>query len=278
MAGKMSAKNAESIEKLMTAVAKLEKGDMTAFVSINTNDEFELLANQYNEMLVNLNQLIKQNEELSNIRKAKEIKLLESQFNPHFMFNVLETLKYAIVMDQKEAHEIILSLSRVLRYSIDRHNYEVLFKKDLNYIIDFLKLHKYRFRDRLEYSIDIDERVIQSKVPKLLLQPIIENAIKYGYENQTHLEINIRATIEKETIIFKVADNGNGIDRLTLHRIRESLNLPPDELKDIGIGIYNTHRRIILQYGEKYGLSLESEIEKGTEVTLTIPFYRGDEM
>lgn len=125
MAEKMSTKNVRSIEKLMVAVAKLKEGDTTAYVDISSGGEFEILADQYNAMLDSLNQLMQKNEELSNVRNAIEMKLLESKFNPHFVFNILETLRYTMFVDKQKAQEIIYSLSRILRYSVDYHSSEV---------------------------------------------------------------------------------------------------------------------------------------------------------
>src|SRR5690606_20380968 len=164
-------------------------GDLKSYVYIHTGDEFEVLANQYNEMLDDLNDLLEKNKELSDIRRVTEIKLLQSQFNPHFLFNVLETLRYTMLTNLDHAQEIIFSQSRLLRYSLNDQNKNVLFAKDLEYTIDYLKLHKFRFKDRLEYEICIPDELKNVYVPKLLLQPIIENSIKYGYKNKMKLNI-----------------------------------------------------------------------------------------
>src|SRR5699024_6193436 len=155
MSERMSTRTVESIDKLMIAVANLQKGDMTSYVNIHTGDEFEVLAKQYNEMLDSLNELIEKNEALSEVRNTIEMKLLQSKFNPHFLFNVLETLRNMVFVDRDKAQEMIYSLSRILRYSIDDYEEEVLFENDLNHILDYLVLHKYRFGDRLMYAIDL---------------------------------------------------------------------------------------------------------------------------
>ncbi|MEK3888779.1 sensor histidine kinase [Bacillus sp. FSL K6-3431] len=275
LAEKMSTKNVQSIEKLVTAVSRLEKGDMKSYVKINTGDEFEVLANQYNSMLDHLNELISKNKELSNIRRINEIKLLQSQFNPHFIFNVLETLRYTMYVNIEKAQEIIFSLSRLLRYSINNDVKNVPFEKDLDYIIDYLKLHKYRFNGRLEYNINVDAEIKKILVPKLLLQPLIENAIKYGYSKRMDLHITIRGKIIEDEIIFTVIDNGGGIDAEKIHEIRIQLLVAERINGDDGIGLYNTHRRIALQYGEGYGLSIDSVNGKETRVDIKIPYNRG---
>lgn len=278
LAEKMSSKNAQTIDKLVTAVAHLEQGDLTSYVQIDTGDEFEVLANQYNSMLDHLNQLISTNKELSAIRRTNEIKLLQSQFNPHFLFNVLETLRYTMHVDLDQAQEIIYSLSRLLRYSINNDEQHVSFAHDLDYILDYLKLHKFRFTTRLEYNIAIQAEVKEAYVPRLLLQPLIENAIKYGYSTQTHLRIDIRGEIVGDEIIFTVADNGGGIAVEELDEIRTRLYSSDKLNKNRGIGLYNTHRRIVLPFGEDYGVTLDSWVGEGTKIMINMPYNREADM
>ncbi len=275
LAERMSAKNTEAIDKLVAAVSRLEKGDMKSYVNIDTGDEFEVLANEYNSMLDNLNELIEKNKELSNIRRVTEIKLLQSQFNPHFLFNVLETLRYTIFVNIDEAQEIIFSLSRLLRYSIKNEVQHVTFEKDLNYTVDYLKLHKFRFGKRLEYQIDVDEDLKKIFIPKLLLQPLIENAIKYGYQKQTHLMIKIKGQVSGDEIKFTVTDNGGGIEAKKLQQIKDSLTVQDETTRKTGIGLYSTHRRIILQYGVDFGLMISNSNGNGTKVEIRMPFDEG---
>ena len=130
---------------------------MSAYVEINTGDEFETLANQYNIMLNRLSELLQRNDELSDIRRMIEVKQLQSQFHPHFIFNVLETLRYAIVVDSEKAQQIVLILSRLLRYSIRNDGQTVPLKDDLNHVTDYLKLQQIRFNERLSYSVNVSE-------------------------------------------------------------------------------------------------------------------------
>lgn len=272
LANKMSLENTKSIDKLLTAVYDLQRGNMDSYVDVKTGDEFEVLANQYNIMLDNLNQLIKKNEEISNIKRIKEIKQLQAQFNPHFLFNVLETLRYTIVLDQKEAQDIVISLSRLLRYSIKNDDTDVLFMEDLAYMEDYLKLHKIRFKDKLNYTIEVSDEVKNAIVPKLLLQVIIENSIKYGYATKDYLDIKVSGEVVDDTILFNVKDNGTGMTEDHLNYIRNILNDTNNSTKHIGL--YNIHRRLVLLYGEGYGLKIRSTYGEGTSVTIIIP-YKG---
>jgi two-component system sensor histidine kinase YesM len=273
-ADKISSENTKSIDKLLEAVYDLQYGNMNSYVYLNTGDEFEILANQYNIMLDRLNKLIMRNEELSNIRRINEIKQLEAQFNPHFLFNVLETLRYTIVMDQEQAQDIIMTLSRLLRYSIKNREQSVLFKEDLAYIEDYLKLHKIRFKDRLNYYIDVSQEIINAFVPKLLLQAVIENSIKYGYKEKDYLTITITGRILNEDLVFEVKDNGSGMTTEELAAVRKILREPENMTKHIGL--YNVHRRLVLLYGERYGLEINSIYGEGTFVKITIPYGKED--
>jgi len=275
LAEKMASKNVQSINKLVTAVQRLQQGDMRAYVDMEKEDsftegEFEYLYKQYNIMVKNLNQLMKRNEELARIRRVSEIKMLKAQFNPHFLFNVLETLRYTMLVDTKKAEHIIMTLSKLLRYSLDTSVEEITLEDDLDYTIDYLKLHKYRFNDRLNYEFYLPEDVKKAYVPKLILQPIIENALKYGYQNKMELNIYIFGKVEDDILILTVYDDGSGIEPDNLEEIRESLK--KEENESDRIGLYNVHRRLKILYGEPFGLTINSHVDEGTEVELKMPY------
>lgn len=271
LSNKMSARNSESIDKLILALAQLREGNFNGYVDIQTDDEFEILGDEYNAMLDRLKELMAKNKELSELSTIIEVKQLQSQFHPHFIFNVLETLRYAIKIDANQAQQIVLLLSRLLRYSIGNDR-SVLLKDDMNYVRDYLKLQQIRFNERLEYRISVAEEANQVYVPKLLLQPIIENAIKYGYQNQSNVLIEIRIYPSDGKLMLEVCDNGQGMDAETLQKVNRILQSQNNTTQHIGL--YNVHRRLVLLYGEKSGIHLDSKQGKGTNVTLTIPYER----
>ena len=270
LAERMSSENTKSIDKLLIAVKDLQKGNMNSYVNLDTGDELEILANQYNIMLDRLNELMEKNQELSDIRRINEIKQLRAQFNPHFIFNILETLRYTIIIDPVQAQEIIMSLSRILRYSIKNEEEKVLFREDLAYIEDYLKLHKIRFQERLSYSINISNEVKNSYVPKLLLQPIIENSIKYGYGEKDFLNIDIIGERIDKDVVFQIKDNGSGISEEELILIKNILDSGENLSKHTGL--YNIHRRLILSYGKDYGIEIDSVYGQGTIVVVKSPY------
>lgn len=265
----MSARNSESIDKLIHALAQLREGNFNGYVDIQTNDEFQILGNEYNVMLDRLKELIEKNKELSELRTIIEVKQLQSQFHPHFIFNVLETLRYAIKIDANQAQEIVLILSRLLRYSIG-HDRSVQLKNDMNYVRDYLKLQQIRFNDRLDYRITVADETLDVYVPKLLLQPIIENAIKYGYENQSDVLIEINIYTSAGKLILEVRDNGQGMSKERLQGVKQILQSQTNTTQHIGL--YNVHRRLVLLYGEASGIHIDSTQGTGTCVVLTIPY------
>lgn len=269
LARKMSARNAESIDKLVRAFRHLRVGTMNEYVDIRTGDEFETLGEKYNYMLDRLRELTDNNRELARISNLVEIKQLQSQFHPHFIFNVLETLRYAIKTDAGKAQEIVMLLSRLLRYSIG-HERSVGLEDDLGYVRDYLKLQKIRFNERLQYRLEVSGRVGDLNVPKLILQALIENSIKYGYRSQSTLHIDILVTAAQGKLVMEVRDNGQGMSGERLAQVRELLASPENTTDHIGL--YNVHRRLVLLYGEKYGMRIESEQGVGTSVVLTIPY------
>ncbi|MDK8183336.1 sensor histidine kinase [Paenibacillus sp. UMB4589-SE434] len=273
MSHKMSTRNSESIDKLIHALAQLREGNFNGYVDIQTNDEFEILGDEYNVMLDRLKDLMEKNKELSELSTIIEVKQLQSQFHPHFMFNVLETLRYAIKIDANQAQDIVMILSRLLRYSIG-HDRSVQLQDDMNYVQDYLKLQHIRFNERLEYQISVAEETQEVYVPKLLLQPIIENAIKYGYQHQSKVLIEIRIYTSAGKLILEVHDNGHGMNEETLQQVNQILQSQSNTTKHIGL--YNVHRRLVLLYGEQSGIHIDSTQGKGTCVTLTIPYEWGE--
>ncbi|MCG7409587.1 histidine kinase [Paenibacillus sp. ACRRX] len=273
MSHKMSTRNSESIDKLIHALAQLREGNFNGYVDIQTNDEFEILGDEYNVMLDRLKDLMEKNKELSELSTIIEVKQLQSQFHPHFMFNVLETLRYAIKIDANQAQDIVMILSRLLRYSIG-HDRSVQLQDDMNYVQDYLKLQHIRFNERLEYRISVAEETQEVYVPKLLLQPIIENAIKYGYQHQSKVLIEIRIYTSAGKLILEVHDNGHGMNEETLQQVNQILQSQSNTTKHIGL--YNVHRRLVLLYGEQSGIHIDSTQGKGTCVTLTIPYEWGE--
>ncbi len=279
---KIAANTAQSINKLINQIYIIKKGNLNYKINLNTGDEIEVIAESVNDLVKRINDLINRNTELINTRRISEIKQLEAQFNPHFMYNTLETIRYSILLDPKIASDLTSLLTKILRYSISKGANEVKFGESLEYTMVFLKIYKYRFNKNFDYAIDISDECNDVYVPKLLLQPIIENSIKYGYKEKANIRISISARLKDSHLIIVVEDDGAGIPESELISINRSLREETANIENLGL--YNTSRMLLLQYGNESGLHLESKINEGTRVIINIKVdknnkyqYEGDD-
>ena len=270
-------KKTKVIEEIVKAIENIKTGDLETRLNVETNDEFGIIADSYNEMLLNIKKLIEINKEEAKHSAVMEIKQLESQFNPHFLFNTLEMLRYTIKYDTSVANKIIINISSLLRFSIENKSSEVSLQRDLLYTKNYLDIQKYRFGENFDYEIKAEEGLENYYVPKLIIQPVIENAIKHGYTQVEKMIIYIRVKTVKEKLIISVYNNGKEIEKEILDEIREKLkNKKAEEFKN-HIGLYNIFRRIQLMYGEKYGLRILSRKNRGTSVRVSLPLKSGVE-
>jgi len=261
---RISEKNVSAIEEMIGSITQMSHGKKVEHPVIF--EEFNKLLSSFEMVLAEKEALIKNNSELSERKRIMEIKQLEEQFNPHFLFNILETLKYQIMIDKDKAVEMVLAFAALMRYSIYYGSTVVPLGTDIEYINDYLMLQKLRYNRRLTYSIDIPDELQECLIPKLLLQPIVENSLSHGLVDVIH--ITIRADFRADMLIISVEDNGKGIDSQNLQLLRESLE--KDSIYKEHIGLYNSHRVIKLLYGNRYGLEINSC--HGTLITVRLPF------
>ena len=216
-------KKTKVIEEIVKAIENIKTGDLETRLNVETNDEFGIIADSYNEMLLNIKKLIEINKEEAKHSAVMEIKQLESQFNPHFLFNTLEMLRYTIKYDTSVANKIIIKISSLLRFSIENKSSEVSLQRDLAYTKNYLDIQKYRFGENFDYEIKAEEGLENYYVPKLIIQPVIENAIKHGYTQVEKMIIYIRVKTVKEKLIISVYNNEKEIEKEILDEIREKL-------------------------------------------------------
>lgn len=275
ISGRIAASKTKVIDELLQAIKSVQEGNLETTVNITSADEFELIGHHYNEMLVKVKELMEKNKEEAARRVISELKQLEAQFNPHFLFNILEMLKYLVKTDRDASLKVIVALSNLLRYSINNQVRKVKLEADIEYIKDYLLIQKYRFEDNFDYSISLQEEAKDCIIPKLIIQPIIENSIKYGFMTKKYLRVDINCFIDKEKLIIEIEDNGEGIDEERLSEIINSLNSNDNETQHIGL--YNVHRRIKLMYGDPFGLIINSSKSKGTKIVITLPIVLSKE-
>jgi len=273
-ADKVSKSNSRVISELLNAVSECGKGNIDYRISTVTFEEFQTLYDAFNGMMSQLQQSFQRNNELMERKRIMEVKHLEEQFNPHFVFNVMETIKYEIMSNPGKAAKMVVTFGNLMRYSVNYGNARVTIGTDIAYIKDYLKLQKVRYGRRLSYKIEIEPDLLGYKIPKLLIQPIVENSLSHGAQDRKHIAIDIRGYRSEDSLIFTIDDDGCGIEERELDRIHKTFS--DDSAKPEHIGLYNVHKVLTLLYGEPYGLRVSSHEGLGTKVVLTMPI-REDE-
>ena len=225
-AGKVADKKTEIIYDLIGALDQVEKGDLDVSLKITSGDEFERIGHSFNTMIGSIRHLLARHQELAKENLLATVQILESQFNPHFLFNTLESIRYMIKFGPGEAEKMLVSLSRMLRYSIQNGKDVVTVKEEMDFISRYLQVMLYRYGDRLRYSIDLEEGSRGASIPRMTLQPIVENSIKYGFgEDRDCLEIRISTRIQKGVLSVIIADDGVGIRPELLEELKANLDL-----------------------------------------------------
>lgn len=270
IASKVAEKNTKAISILNDYMEDIKKGIISEHnIDEDVYEEFNELLTSYNEMVISLNDLIEKNKDMALLNKESELRFLEQQFNPHFIFNVLENIKYTISIQPDEAKRMLVNLSKILRYSIRNQEEFYPIKEDNLYITAYLELQKQRYKDRLDYKIEISENLEETYIPKLLVQPLIENAINYTYKYKENLKISIKiVSFANDSILIVVEDDGIGMKEEKLREINSNFESNKNKM---GIGLYNINKRLKLIYNDKYTLNIYSKYNEGTLVEIIIP-------
>ena len=262
------------LEQLQQAIDEFQAGNMDFQLSIDCADEFQYLSRRYMDLTTEIRDLVSQNVEIADRARLAEIRELQTQFDPHFIFNILQTIQYMNYEDPMKSVQMIQLLSNLLRYSIGTSKMQVILKDDIQYIQTYLELQKIRLDENLTYEIHIPENMEDCLIPKLIIQPLVENCIRHGFRRKASLDIVISGEILENDAVLRVTDNGDGISAETLEKIKaklESSEMP----EDAHIGLQNTHCRLRLTYGKPYGIQISSREEVGTEILIRFPARRG---
>ena len=264
----------EDMERLSTKVAN---GDLTARIELPHVDELDTLAENLNTMTEQIDVLIKKNmEEQKNFQKA-EVKALQAQITPHFLYNTFDTIVWLAEEERTdEVVKITKAFSEFLRISLSRGHEWITIGQELEHIKNYLTIQKIRYADILNYNIEANPDLLDAKIIKLVLQPLVENAIYHGIKNKRGrgvLKVNVDfADEEHKTIRFAVEDNGAGFTPERLEEVRNELasgDLDSEKLSSV-YGLYNVNKKLKLYYGNQTsGLIIESEQGKGSLVTFT---------
>lgn len=253
------------IEMLHVAIKKMGQGKFATKVEVKGNDEIGNLVKKFNEMDGKIANLIEENY-VSKIREKEAIIMsLNIQLNPHFLYNTLNIINWmAIENDEKEISKMIVNLSSMLQYTAHNHEENSDFEIDLNWIKEYIYIMENRFEDKFKTYYDIDPELNSYRVPKLFLQPFVENSIIHGFANiENKGALYIKGWVSGDGAYFSVEDNGMGMDS---NKIQEIMSKSSKR-----IGMSNVNKRIQLMYGDKYGVSIESKLDKGTKILIQLP-------
>lgn len=264
---------------LITGIRNINSGDLSSRISVkNKYDEISDIANSFNIMCDNLNNYIEK-VYISDIRqKQAQLKALQAQINPHFLYNTLESIRMRALVDgSKDVAEMIYLLSSLFRSTI-REKTIVGINEEIKHCKNYLDLFNMRFMDNIKVVFDVKEDVLNYAIIKHAIQPLIENYIIHGVDTQrSDNQLTIRIFKNDNDIFIYVIDNGSGIGEEKLHTIRQTL-ITPDLPGSSGLGLSNVNERIKLLFGNKYGIDIYSEYSKGTVVLLRIPAMTREEL
>ncbi|MDQ0149710.1 PocR ligand-binding domain-containing protein [Eubacterium multiforme] len=229
----------------------------------------KMAQNELNEKNIKFIEAKKEKAELEKEFEACRLKALQSQINPHFLFNVLNSISsLAIIEEAPKTQEVIYDLSNMLRYTLKKVDKILPIEEEMDYIESYLSLQKVRFGERLEYKIDICDDLKERKIPFMSIQTFVENAIVHGLESKEDGgKVEIYSEETEDSLILCIKDNGTGITRDKLNEIREDLKYKYDNDLD-KIGINNVNKRMAHYYGEDYNIEIQSKVREGTLVKI----------
>ncbi len=247
----------EDIVKLSNAFESVRAGNFDTQLSIDSSAEFENIQVGFHEMLFSLKDQMQKNLDLAEEVADEQVKRLKSQFKSHFLFNTLDNIRFICRVSPELTEKIIVLLSKILRYNTESQNEKVTIKEDFEYLEMYLDIIKIRFGDSFSYSVKVEKDIENDLVLKLLLQPLVENAIKYGFRDKDSIDVAVSAYRKDGNICMVCKDNGLGINEDLMREIR--VNLSEDNNRTTHIGLYNVNKRIQLRYGTSYGIRLEND-------------------
>ena len=263
------------LRRLSESMSRVEKGEFDrANVDVTMENEIGSLGKSYNLMTERIHTLMEENVYEQKQKRKSELKALQAQINPHFLYNTLDSIIWMSEAGQSdEVVEMTSALAKLLRQSISNDHEQVELGQEMEYVKNYLTIQKMRYQDKLEYTVEVDPKVRHVMIVKLVLQPIVENAIYHGIKYKgSKGTLRIRAFAESEDVCIVIEDNGIGMDET-------ALNIIFDETQKIhkqnGVGVPNVQKRLKLYYGDKYGITYESKVGIGTRATIRIP-QRGD--
>lgn len=260
---------AKRAKMLTDTMEKIEEGKLDVMSNQQTGlVEFDKLAEAFNNMTIQISRLIDLTREEEAKLAEAERKELEDQLNPHFLFNTLNTIKaLARLHGEEEIYTISVRLGKILRSTLRNRDSECTIRESLDLVESYLMIQKIRFKDKISYTIEADPSLMEEMTPKLIIQPLVENAIIHGLEPMTtpgHLFIRVMDLDSR--IFISVIDDGVGFNPVDIHKMS----------KEGHVGLYNVYRRLELKYGEELSFSIDSTPEKGCSIKISFPYNKNE--
>lgn len=262
-----------SVKSVVQGMQEVKKGNLDVVVPVQSFDEIGTITDNFNEMTVKVRELIREVTEAEENQKNAEIRALEAQINPHFLYNTLDSINWmAIEKEEYEISKMIRNLGVILRYSVNKSNQIVTIRELADWLEKYISLQQMRFNDTFSYRLNIEEETYNRKVYKLLLQPFVENAIIHGFKEMESgglLQIDIMPARHDQGIVVIIEDNGKGMSQEML----KCFNNREEAIKDEGksIGLHNAFSRMNMYYAEKASWNVSSMEGMGTVITLRLP-------
>ncbi|QBP40185.1 sensor histidine kinase [Paenisporosarcina antarctica] len=273
------------VQQLTKAANELSKGRFDRPIKVESNDEISFLAKTFDHMRININNLISEIQQKAQLEhelqqnklllQESQLRSLQSQINPHFLFNTLNTLsKKAYLEGAEETSDLLVSVAGLLRYNLKRLDRSVTIHEEVVVLQQYMEIQKARFTDRLDFHLDIDESCLQVQIPGLTLQPIVENAVIHAIEpKEDGGSIWFRVLDENDSVTIEIEDDGVGMSKDKVTQILEE-RLVETEGHSTGIGFSNVVKRLRLFYGFEDVIQIDSTEGQGTKVVLKIPKIR----
>lgn len=267
----ISTKISRPIKQLELSMKQVETGNFDIKLDILYNHEVGRLSKSFNMMTRKIKELMQQVVEEQKALRKSEIKALQSQINPHFLYNTLDSIIWMAESNRnEEVIDMTSSLAKLFRISLNKGEETISIRGEIEHVKNYLLIQKMRYSNKLDFIMDVDPAIMSYETIKLILQPIVENAIYHGIKNKTGKGlIRILGKEVEGKILFQVIDNGVGMDSKQIKNIYSVEHRKHS--KGNGVGVKNVHERLQIYYGQDFGVSFESEVNRGTTVSIWMP-------
>ena len=264
------------MKQLELAMSKVEKSDYFRMeeVELVASSEIEALTRRFNQMMRKIGELMDHLIAEQNAQRKSELKALQNQINPHFLYNTLDSILWLIENGKNvEAEEMVVALARLFRIGISGDSEVITVRDEIEHVRNYLLIQNIRYTGSFDYEFDVDEAALDVLTMKLVLQPIVENCIYHGLKNNIGKgDIRISAYIEDGFLFMRVTDNGYGMRQEAIDEIYHSFE---DGVVSNSVGLKNIYQRVMIYYGGNAGMTIESELDEGTSITIKEPLARG---